>query len=244
MTAPEALLLFVAGLVAGIVNTLAGAGSLLTLPALVLLGLPGTVANGTNRIGVLVQSLVATWRFRARGLSGLDAAWPVLAPTCVGTLIGAVAVSRIADETFERIYGLLMLALLVPTLRPPRADRPKRPLGARTRNALFFAIGLYGGAFQAGVGIPLGLALVAQGHDLVRAQVIKVTVIAVYTLLAVPIFVWEQQVRWIPALALAGGFAVGGAAGARLTLAGGERIVRAVLGVAVTALAARMLGVF
>src|SRR3989304_4742984 len=82
------------GLVAGVVNTLAGGGSLLSVPLLVLLGLPGTVANGTNRIGVLLQSLVATWRFRGKGLLELRPLLPVLLPVLAGSLARAPPLAR------------------------------------------------------------------------------------------------------------------------------------------------------
>jgi len=67
------------GFAAGVINTLAGGGSLITVGLLVFLGLPGTLANGTNRIGVLVQNLTSAWRFRAEGVPGLRAAAVVAA---------------------------------------------------------------------------------------------------------------------------------------------------------------------
>ena len=121
MEGSEAAILLAGGLAAGIVNTLAGGGSLLTVPLLVLVGLPGTVANGSNRVGVLIQNAVAAWRFRAEGVSGFRDALPVLLPVCAGSLLGAYGIARVTDETFERLFGVLMLALLVPTLRRPGA---------------------------------------------------------------------------------------------------------------------------
>ena len=103
-------LLFVGGVTAGIVNTLAGGGSMLTVPLLVTLGLPGTLANGTNRIGVLVQSLAATWRFRRDGVEVLASALPVLLPVGIGALVRALALTQLADDVFERAFALVMLA--------------------------------------------------------------------------------------------------------------------------------------
>ena len=98
MTPPEIALLVVVGLTAGVLNTLAGGGSLLTVPVLVLLGLPGTVANGTNRVGVLAQCLVAIWRFNAEGISEVRTALPLLLPIGLGSLIGAITVTHIPDN--------------------------------------------------------------------------------------------------------------------------------------------------
>jgi len=241
-------LLFVGGVTAGIVNTLAGGGSMLTVPLLVTLGLPGTLANGTNRIGVLVQSLAATWRFRRDGVEVLASALPVLFPLGVGALAGALAVTQLADEVFERAFGLVMLAVLWPTLRPPRpapdsnagVDRSSWP--GWLRILIFFAIGAYGGSFQAGVGIVLLLALGRSGYDLVTANAIKVIVVAALTAIAVPVFIAQSQVAWEPAFALAAGFGIGGVAGARLAVRGGEALIRPFLVISVVALAARMLG--
>ncbi len=241
----DALLLAGAGLVAGVVNTLAGGGSLLTVPLLVMLGLPGPVANGTNRVGVLLQSAVATWRFAAHGIPGLREAAPLLAPTALGALLGAYGVVQLPADLFNRAFGLLMLVLLVPTLRGVRGEtQPRRPLPPLLRWLVFFAIGIYGGAFQAGVGILLISALSLAGHDLVRSNHIKTALNTCFTLLALPIFLLAGQVAWSEALVLGAGFAAGGAAGAKLAVLGGARLIRPVFAVAVIALAGRMLGLY
>jgi uncharacterized membrane protein YfcA len=247
VTPAEAALLAGAGLVAGVVNTLAGGGSLVSVPLLVLLGLPGALANGTNRVGVLFQSAVASWRFGAEGVPGLRRALPVLLPALAGSALGAFGVARLPDESFERAFGFLMLLLLVPTLRTstaPAAARPVRPWPRWISLPLFFAIGLYGGSFQAGVGLVLVAALSHAGFGLVEANSVKVVVNTALTGVAVPVFVWAGQVSWPFAGVLAVGFAAGGALGARLAVRGGDRLIRPVLAVAVVALAGRMLGLY
>ena len=248
MSPLDASILIAGGLLAGIVNTLAGGGSLLTVPLLVLLGLPGTLANGTNRVGIVIQNGVATWGFRRQGVSGIRAAVPVLIPVALGSLVGAFAISRVSSELFERLFGAVMLILLVPTLRKPapRADPAADPQLHSRPGAilLFFAIGLYGGAFQAGVGILLVFAISYAGYDLVRANSIKVVVIFATTLFAVPVFIAAGQVVWLEALVLAIGFAAGGALGSRIAVRGGERVIRPVLAAAVVALAGRMFGLY
>jgi len=232
------------GLLAGVVNTLAGGGSLLTVPLLVVLGLPGTVANGTNRIGVLIQSLVATLRFRGGGRLELRALLPVLAPVVAGSLVGAFAISQVTDEIFERLFGVVMLLLLVPMLRRSHSSAVGSGFGSIGSALVFFGLGLYGGAIQAGVGIPLLFALVYTGHDLVRANAIKVAVIATVTASAIPVFALQGQIAWAPAFVLGAGFAAGAELGVRLAVAGGERVIRPVLVASVLALAGRMLGLY
>jgi len=239
--------LVLAGLAAGTINVLAGGGSLLSVPLLVALGLPGDVANGTNRVGILSQNVSATWRFARDGVDGLKGALPILLPIVAGSAVGAIAIAQLSADAFERIFGVIMLLLLWPTLRGGIGTRtngePPRPWSPPLRAVVFFAIGLYGGAIQAGVGLVLVMALSRSGLDLVRANAIKVVVVGAFTLVAVPIFVYEGLVAWAPAGALVVGFFAGGQLGARLTVRGGERLIKPVLAVAVIVLALRMLGV-
>ena len=171
----------------------------------------------------------------------------ILIPTVIGSLLGATVASRISAELFRRVFGVAMIALLVPMLRGSRRradDEPHVPRSAFANAAIFFGIGLYGGAIQAGVGLFLIAALARSGLDLVRANAIKVVVIGVLTLVAVPVFVLHDQVDWRLASALVVGFALGGELGARAAVAGGERLIRPVLVLAVLAMAGRMLGLY
>lgn len=246
MTSLHWALLFGGGLFAGIVNTLAGAGSLLTVPLLVLAGLPGTVANGTNRVGVFTQSAVAAWRFRAEGVSNPRGALRVLLPIVIGSLAGSVLISQVTAKTFERLFGVVMVGLLLLILRRPTVtmDGAAGGWSAPVTFLVFLGIGLFGGAFQAGVGLALVMALSYAGYDLVQANSMKVVLNAALTIVALPVFILQGQVAWGPALVLAGGFALGGELGARLVIRGGERLVRPALTLAVAALAGRMMGLY
>ena len=177
-----------------------------------------------------------------------DSLLPVLLPVAAGSLLGAWAISKVSDSLFERAFGVVMLLLLVPLLREvalPRRERtaPPSKLGPRWAVA-FFLIGIYGGSFQAGVGIPLLFALSYAGFDLVRANAIKVIVTAVLTATAVPVFLLAGQIAWAPAAVVAVGYSAGAVLGARLAVRGGERLIRPALAVAVIALAGRMLGLY
>ncbi len=247
MDAWTAVGLIAAGCAAGTINVLAGGGSLLSVPLLVALGLPGDVANGTNRVGILAQNISATWRFTRDGVSGLQGALPILVPVAIGSLIGAIGISQLPSDAFEHIFGVLMLLLLWPTLRggfgAKRGEESAKTWSPPVRTLVFFAIGLYGGAVQAGVGLFLVMALSHSGLDLVRANAIKVVVVGAFTMVAVPVFAFEGLVEWAPALALTIGFFTGGQLGARLAVRGGEGLIKPVLAIAVIVLALRMLGV-
>ena len=110
--------------------------------------------------------------------------------------------------------------------------------------AVFTGIGVYGGAFQAGVGLVLLAALTRAGYDLVAANNVKVLVNLVVTVFALPVFIVQGNVVWGPALVLAAGFMAGGWFGAKLAVRGGEQLVRVFMVVAALFLAGRLLGLW
>ena len=236
-----------AGLVAGVINTLAGGGTLLTVPVLVYFGLPATVANGTNRVGLVLQTFFASWSFRREGFDALSEALPIILPAIVGSMLGATVASQMSSAFFERIFGVAMIALLIPILRGQKKKVPETPVQGRSalaNAALFLAIGFYGGAIQAGVGIFVIAALSRSGLDLVRANAIKVILVGALTLVALPIFILNGQVHWPYAMATTAGFALGGELGARAAARGGERLIKPVLVLSVLAMAGQMLGLY
>lgn len=244
MTWWEALLLVVGGLTAGVVNTLAGGGSALTVPLLVLAGVPGNQANGSNRVGILAASAAAAASFRRTGATSIAGTRAVLVPTIVGSIIGSVTISRIADDTFETIFGLLMIPIVLLTVFKPKAKLDARPWPVWVTALVFLAIGLYGGAFQAGVGLVLLAALTRAGYDLVTANNIKVVINFSVTAIALPVFILAGDVVWAPALVLAAGFMAGGWFGAKLAVRGGERVVRIFMVGAAMFLAGKLLGLW
>lgn len=244
MTVLEALLLVAGGLFAGVINAVAGGGSMITVPLLVLAGVPGNAANGSNRVGVIASNAASAASFRRLGVDGLGHAAPVLLPVVVGSFVGSFAISRVADDTFETAFGLLMIPLIVLSIRKPRFRTDGARWGRATTTIVFFGIGVYGGAVQAGVGLVLLAALTRAGYDLVVANSMKVVVILTLTATALPVFIVQGDVRWGPALVLALGFTAGGWIGAHAAVKGGERLIRAAMIVAAIALAARLLGAF
>lgn len=250
MSGLEIAVLAGGGFAAGVVNAMAGAGSLLTVPLLVLAGVPGATANGTNRIGVLSQALVSSGTFRRGGVRVGHLVVPVLLPLGVGSFIGSVGVSRLADATFESVFGFLMVPLVLFGLRTPRASTGSESGGEariwpRWFQVLVFGlIGLYGGAFQAGVGLMLLIALVHSGYDLVTGNAIKSMVVVSLSVVALPVFISQDLVSWGPGLILAVGTSAGGLLGANLAVRGGARVIRPVLVLSVLALAGHMVGFY
>jgi len=241
----EALLLVIGGLFAGAINTVAGGGSMLTVPLLVLAGVPGNAANGSNRVGILTSNVAAVATFRRLGVDGLRHASRVVVPVVLGGLIGSFAVGRLLDDAaFERVFGLLMIPLVILSVRRPSNASGDRAWSTTKVVIVFLLIGVYGGAFQAGVGLVLLAALTRSGFDLVMSNSVKVIVNTAVTVVALPVFILSGDIAWAPALVLAAGFVVGGWLGAQATFRGGEVLIRRVMVVAALGLAGRLIGIY
>ena len=122
------LLLFGSGLIAGVINVIAGGGSFLTLPILMFLGLPAGVANGTNRVGILLQNVAAVWSFERHRVLDWSSLWWAAAPAALGAVLGTWGALVISDQAFKRVLALLMLTLSIWTLWSPH----HRKEGGRT----------------------------------------------------------------------------------------------------------------
>jgi uncharacterized membrane protein YfcA len=238
----------VAGFIAGFINTLAGSGSLLTLPMLVLLGLPANVANATNRVGVLLQTIAAVATFRRRGALPLAGSWKLLVPSIVGGVIGAELAVDLNEALLRQTIGVLMLVLIVLMLLKPErwiaAHATPREPRLLVEVPLFFAIGIYGGFIQVSVGLFLlaGLVLGA-GYNLVGANGLKNLIVLVLTAAALIVFVSNDQVEWTFGLLLGAGQASGAWVAAHFAVKrGGEFIRWFVIVVSVIAAAALFLG--
>lgn len=213
------LIAAVAGIAAGFLNTLAGSGSFLTLPALVWLGLPTQIANATNRVGILIAAVVAARSFpKDFGLPRPDLV-RLLVPCSLGALLGAIAAAKLDPRAMDHVVGVLMLAMLVVIVaRRGRSAPPEGPIGPRGAKTfwIFLAIGAYGGFIQAGVGIFLLAGLVSNVRlPLRRANAVKLLLVLVFTIPAVLIFIHEDQIRWRIGLWMALGQSVGAWAAAR-----------------------------
>lgn len=242
MTWYEAILLLLGGAFAGAVNAMAGGGSMLTVPLLVLAGVPGVAANGSNRVGILTSNVSSLQSYRREGVAVPGGLVPIIVPAIVGSLVGAYGISRLTDDAFERVFGLIMIPLILLTIFKPKVKTDAKPWPLATTLAVFFAIGLYAGAIQAGVGLVLLAALSRAGFDLISANVVKVIFILFSTVIALPVFIIEGDIRWWPAILLAVGLSLGGWVGAKFAVRGGEKWIRIVMIIAAVALALNLLG--
>jgi hypothetical protein len=241
------IILFGVGVIAGVINIMAGGGSSLTLPALIFLGLDGATANGTNRVGILIQSIFATLSFRKEKITGLNLSLRLAAFTIPGAILGALIAVRMTDRWFEIILGIIMIGVIISMLIPQSKNLVTTTEGQKTWliYPIMFAIGFYGGFVQVGVGF---LIMAALYHllkiNLVFVNMHKVFITLIFTIPALLIFIWTDNVDWLLGLVLAAGNGVGGWWAARISVKGGEKVIRYVMIVAIFIIALKLLGLF
>lgn len=218
----QLVLFLVAGVITGVINTLAGSGSLITLPIFIFLcGLPAPVANGTNRIGVLIQSAVGLHGFWRTGTTPFQGTAWLVVPSVLGALVGSRIAVGLNEQMMNYVIGGLMVFMLgVLLVNPKRWIQPTQADTRRNRHPLtllaFFGIGVYGGFIHAGVGIFLlaGLVLVSR-YSLTAGNGVKLLIVLAYSLPTLFIFFWHGQVHVGYGLAMAGAQAIGAWLGVR-----------------------------
>ena len=228
--------IFLAGVISGFVNVLAGGGSMLTLPALSLLGMDLSVANGTNRIGVLFTNTMGTLKFHRSGKLHLKRAIFLMIPTTIGAIIGAFIAVDIDESLLKNIVGYIFLGLSVLIIFKPNLWTKERKIKRRSWLSVlvFFIIGIYGGFLQAGVGFFLMSALVLlEGFDLVKTNAAKVFIILCYTVFSLIIFAMNGKVNVPAGIVLGLGGALGAYIGAHTAIKKGAGFIRYIVFVAV-----------
>ena len=225
--------LVMAGVVGGFINTIAGGGSMLTVPALMLLGMPADQANATNRVGILQQSLTGIRGFNESGKLERSAILPMLAPTVLGATLGALSTTWLHPGVLKptllcaMVTIALVMLVLPDVVAPPEGTRTyslrERPLGF----LMLFGAGIYGGFVQAGVGFVLIAALAAgMRYDLVRTNALKVVCTALFSVAALAVFIVTGRVEWVSGIVLAVGMTIGALVSVRFALNIDQKVVK------------------
>ena len=194
------ILLVVSGIVVGIVNTLAGGGSVITMTMFMALGLPITVANGTNRIAVLLQNLTATVTFLRKRMLNIRHGLALSVPVIVGNIAGSLVATHINETVFKICFGVILLVILLYLVFDNRIKiREGHNIDIKPLHYLWFLlIGFYGGYIYVGIGyLILAITLWSMRMDIVTANVIKNFVIFVATPFSLAIFILNGQVDYM-----------------------------------------------
>jgi uncharacterized membrane protein YfcA len=217
--------LLVLGYVAGIINTLAGGGSNLTLPALMVMGMPADIANATNRVGIFLQTLWGAKGFHGHGELPLTDVKGIFIPLTAGGIIGALAASYAPVTYLKPVLLITMISMSVIILIKPSVVLPEpgtipnRVSKTPSSWIMLFLSGLYGSFVQAGVGFVLIIALAGTlRYDLVKSNALKLLCTLGFTSIALVIFIARDQIAWIPGLILASTMMIGAHHGVKFAI--------------------------
>lgn len=243
----ESALIIVIGFIAGFLNTVAGGGSLITLPVLIFMGLPGSVANATNRVAILSQNIFAVTGFNSKGIKlPFPYSLHLGLASLLGGYLGALLAVDIDDILFNRILAIIMILVVLSLVFESRTKKINRPERLDSKHKIlgiiaFFFLGIYGGFIQAGIGFLVIAALTNINHlSLVKTNYVKVFAAIVYTGVAVLVFALENKIIWITGLILAIGQGFGGWYASRWSVDKGEVWIKRVMIVAVIILAVKL----
>jgi uncharacterized protein len=231
----QGLVLLLAGVIAGFLNVMAGGGSLLTVPIMVFMGIPGPIANGTNRIGILAQNITSVITFFSKGFSDFKLSLSLTAMALPGSIAGAFVGTRLEGVWFNRTLALIMLGVLVIMafdLGQKKLDTSQPLTRGRliAGHLLMVAVGFYGGFIQIGVGfIIMPVLHRVLGLDMVRVNMHKVFIVGSYTVTALIVFATQIEILWILGACLAVGNSIGGWLGTHTSISRGDKTIKIVL---------------
>lgn len=240
-------LLCAIGIVAGFLNVMAGGGSLLTVPVMVFMGVPGPVANGTNRIAILAQNVTAVATFLRRGFSDFRLSLSLAACALPGAVAGALVGTRLEGVWFNRVLAVIMIGvMLVMWLGGHRKNGTGQTEPSRRQllwgHLCMVGVGFYGGLIQLGVGfIIMPVLHRVMGLDLVRTNMHKVFIVMSYTVVALLVFASNVEILWVVGLALALGNSIGGWLAANVQVDRGESVITWVLNAVLVAFIVKLL---
>lgn len=243
------LILFAVGAAAGMINVMAGGGSALTLPALIFMGLDSALANGTNRVAILIQNIFAILSFRQEKMSEFKLSFKLALWTLPGGIAGAIAAVKIGDAWFQRILAIVLIGVIISMLFSPVGKGDVDALKSEKRGWMVYpamlGIGFYGGFIQVGVGFLLMAALFhLLKVSLVKVNMHKVFIVFIYTLPVLLVFMLNGKIDWLLGLGLAAGNSFGAWWAAKLSVRRGDKAIKAVLFVAILMIALKLLGIY
>ena len=243
------LLLIFVGIVSGFLNVMAGGGSAISLPLLIFLGLDSPLANGTNRLAIFIQTISSMLSFKQEKYFEFKTSLKLAAFALPGAIAGAILAVKIDSVLFQRVLAFFILGILLTVIFPKSnknvTTQPDRPVHGWLIYPTMMGIGFVGGFHQVGIGF---LMIGALSHilkmDLVRINMHKASVFFIYTIPAMIVFAWTDNINWKYGIALAAGNAIGGWWSAKVAVKKGEKTIRIFLAIAMLIMAVKLLNSF
>ncbi|MDP1623115.1 MAG: sulfite exporter TauE/SafE family protein [Bacteroidales bacterium] len=235
MSLTEIIVLIVAGIFVGFINTLSGGGSIISLTLLLILGLPANIANGTNRISIFFQTFTSVGSFtRQKMFDNLRPVW-LSVPATIGAVLGAYLAGDVNTRVIEIAMAASMVIMLFFLFYKPGQWMKEKPAMLSKplkwwQYVIFFMVGFYGGFIQVGVGYFLLMALVlGVGYDLVKANAVKNLIVFFYAIFALLVFMIDGTVDYMYGLILSGGSIIGALIASYLAVKKGSVFIRAII---------------
>jgi hypothetical protein len=236
----QLIIIFVGGVAAGIINTIAGGGTLIAFPLLVFVGVEPIVAVATNRLAIVIQTLIASVTFKRGGVGNLKLSIMLAIPATITSILGAWIATIIDKKAFSTAVAILILMVLAIIIIDPKKrlaqfnKNPEEQMSSITRNIIgivvFFLIGLYGGFFGAGIGIMILTALfLTYDLDFLRGNGVKVVINLILSLGAVAMFAYKGKINYMLAIPLSIANGTGAYIGAKISLKGGHKWIKRVV---------------
>ncbi len=251
-TIENLIIAFASAFLAGIINALAGNGSVITLTVLTeLLGLPGNIANGTNRVGVLMNAAGAMTGFAGKREMHYKRYLPYILPVIFGAIVGILVATQVTNDQFMGVFKFLMVVMLIVILVNPErwliVKAGKSILPKWMEYPVMVVLGFYGGFIQMGMGVfYLAVLVLVTRLPMVESNTIKALSVASFTLIAVIIFAFSGQVIWSIGLVMGVAQFLGGwiAAHYAAKIPGASKVAYYVLVVAVSLSILKLFNVF
>ena len=245
MEVNEIILLFLCGLLSGAINTIAGGGSLITLPILIFMGLPPTVANGTNRIQLIFQNISAVYGFKSKGISYFKFSGWLSLSSLIGAIIGATIAVNFPEELFKKLLSIIMILVMISFFikkkRNKILDQKNKIRNKILSFFLFFLVGIYGGFIHAGVGFFMILILSKINElKISHSNSIKVFVALIFSITAFLIFLFDDKINWIYGINLGIGSALGGWVASRWSYNKSDFAMKILLSVIIIAMSIKL----
>ena len=235
MSLPIIVVIIIAGIFVGFINTLSGGGSVISLSLLILLGLPANIANGTNRISIFFQTFSSVSSFtKQKMFDSMKPIWLGI-PATVGAVIGAYVAVDVKEKVIEIAICVAMVIMVFFLFYKPDQWMKENSLLLQKKIKwwqviIFFAVGFYGGFIQVGVGYFLLMSLVlGVGYDLVKANAVKNLIVFFYAIFALLVFMIDGKVNYLYGVILSIGSVIGALIASWLAVKRGAGFIRAVI---------------
>ena len=230
MSVNEIILLLVSGVLVGIINTLGGGGSVITMSLFMAMGMPIGIANGTNRIAVLMQNLSATVAFLRKGMLHVKSGLLLSLPAIVGNIFGALVATEVSESIFKICLSIVLAIILVYLVLGKDNEQITGGHSLKIKwwhYIWFFIIGFYGGYIYIGLGfLILAVTIWTMNLDIITANVIKGFVIFLSTPFALAVFIYNGQVEWMAGLLHGAGNIIGALMASHWAMNWGVKFVR------------------